>query len=66
MYVGAILMYLATPLILGSLLALAVSCVMIALFVWRTAREDETLRQELPGYLEYAGRTRFRLAPGVW
>ena len=66
MYVGAILMYVATPLMLGSLLAMAISGIMIALFVWRTAREDQTLRLELPGYAAYAARIRYRLVPGLW
>ena len=34
--------------------------------VIRAALEDRTLRAELPGYAEYAGRVRFRLIPGVW
>ena len=66
MYVGAILMYVATALILGSVWALAVGGIMIALFIWRTAREDRTLHLELPGYADYAARTRYRLAPGLW
>lgn len=66
MYVGAILMYLATVLVLGSVWALAPTGVLIALFVWRTAMEDRTLRRELAGYEEYAARTRYRLAPGLW
>lgn len=66
MYVGAMLMYVATPLILGSVWALAITGIMIGLFVWRTAREDQTLRRDLPGYAEYAARTRYRLAPGLW
>jgi len=32
----------------------------------RTAFEDRTLQQELPGYREYAQRVRYRLLPGVW
>jgi protein-S-isoprenylcysteine O-methyltransferase Ste14 len=32
----------------------------------RTALEDRTLQAELPGYAEYARRTRYRLMPGVW
>jgi protein-S-isoprenylcysteine O-methyltransferase Ste14 len=66
MYVGAILMYVATPLILGSVWALAVSGLMIVLFIWRTALEDRTLRRELSGYEAYAARTRYRLLPGLW
>jgi protein-S-isoprenylcysteine O-methyltransferase Ste14 len=37
-----------------------------ALFVVRTALEDQTLRAELPGYAEFAQRTRYHLLPGVW
>jgi protein-S-isoprenylcysteine O-methyltransferase Ste14 len=66
MYVGAILMYAATPLFWGSVWASAISGLLIALFVWRTALEDRTLRRELPGYEEYARRTRDRLLPGLW
>jgi protein-S-isoprenylcysteine O-methyltransferase Ste14 len=66
MYVGLILTYLAAPLILGSLWSLAVGCVIVGLVVWRTAMEDRTLRRELAGYEEFASRTQYRLAPGVW
>ena len=66
MYVGAILMYVGTPLVWGSVAASVISAAIILLFVWRTALEDRTLRRELPGYAEYASRTRFRLVPGLW
>lgn len=66
MYVGAISMFLATALILGSTWALLVGIVMAILFVWRTAKEDRVLRRELPGYEEFAAVTRYRLLPGVW
>ena len=36
------------------------------LFVLRTAKEDRMLREELPGYPEYAQRIRYRLVPGIW
>jgi protein-S-isoprenylcysteine O-methyltransferase Ste14 len=36
------------------------------LVVTRTVFEDRTLRARLPGYAEYATRTRRRLLPGVW
>ena len=32
----------------------------------RTALEDKTLQAELPGYAEYAQKTRYRLFPGIW
>jgi protein-S-isoprenylcysteine O-methyltransferase Ste14 len=32
----------------------------------RTALEDKTLQAELPGYKEFAQKTRYRLFPGIW
>ena len=66
MYVGIIVMSLANPLIWGSVWALVMSGVMILLFIWRTAQEDQTLRRELPGYEDFAAHTPYRLVPGVW
>jgi protein-S-isoprenylcysteine O-methyltransferase Ste14 len=66
MYAGAILMYVATPLVWSSGAAMAVSLVIIALFVWRTFMEDRVLRRELAGYSEYSVRTAWRLVPGLW
>jgi len=34
--------------------------------VIRTALEDQTLQDELPGYREYAQRVRYRLIPGIY
>lgn len=66
MYVGMILMYISTALILGSVWTLGLASVLAVLVIWRTAREDRTLRQELPGYEPYAAVTPYRLLPGVW
>ena len=66
MYVGAIVMYFASALILGSEWALWTAGVITVLFVWRTTLEDRTLRRELPGYEAFAQQTRYRLLPGLW
>jgi protein-S-isoprenylcysteine O-methyltransferase Ste14 len=66
MYLGTVIGLPGTALMLGSGWALAVCAVLAALFVWRTAREDQTLRQELEGYAAYAATTRHRLLPGLW
>ena len=65
-YVGTILFHLAAPFLLGSLWALIPGALASAVLAYRTAREDATLRAELPGYAEYAARVRHRLVPGVW
>jgi protein-S-isoprenylcysteine O-methyltransferase Ste14 len=64
--VGTILCYLATPFLLGSPWALIPAVLAGATLVVRTAMEDQTLQNELPGYKEYAAQTRYRLLPGIW
>lgn len=65
-YVGTILCYLATPFLLGSPWALIPAVLTATTLIVRTALEDKTLHEELPGYREYAQQTRYRLLPGVW
>ncbi|HUO15500.1 MAG TPA: isoprenylcysteine carboxylmethyltransferase family protein [Verrucomicrobiae bacterium] len=66
MYVGMILMYLATGWMLGSTAALIFGIPMAVLLIIRTGLEDRTLRHELPGYADYSLVTRYRLLPGIW
>jgi protein-S-isoprenylcysteine O-methyltransferase Ste14 len=66
MYVGMILMYPATALMLGSGWAMAVAALILVLVVWRTAKEDNFLFENLQGYPEFAAHTRYRLIPGLW
>ncbi len=65
-YVGGILHHVAAPLMLGSWWALIPGGIGALLFVIRTALEDKTLQNELPGYQAYARQTRYRLLPGIW
>ena len=59
-------MYLATPVMLGSLWALILGGLSALLMVVRTVLEDKMLLNELDGYKDYAARVRYRLLPGVW
>jgi protein-S-isoprenylcysteine O-methyltransferase Ste14 len=65
-YVGSILAYLGTPVLLGSWWAILFGFGMVVLMIVRTALEDRTLEAELPGYQQYAQNVRFRLFPGLW
>jgi protein-S-isoprenylcysteine O-methyltransferase Ste14 len=65
-YAFGFLLFLGMPLALGSLWALIPALLLGPLLVLRTIWEDQTLRQELAGYQEYAQRVRSRLIPGVW
>ena len=65
-YAGVIITFAATPIALGSFVALIPAMFVVALLILRTSLEDKTLREELGGYKEYAKRTRYRLLPSVW
>ncbi|HLH07111.1 MAG TPA: isoprenylcysteine carboxylmethyltransferase family protein [Terriglobales bacterium] len=67
MYVGSMLMYPATALMLGSRWALVIAALMIILLIIRTSLEDKMLRNKLAGYDKFASETtRCRLVPGIW
>jgi protein-S-isoprenylcysteine O-methyltransferase Ste14 len=53
------------PVALGSRFGLIPAAIMVALFIVRTVFEGRMLHTELPGYPEYAGKTRYRLIPTV-
>jgi protein-S-isoprenylcysteine O-methyltransferase Ste14 len=65
-YLAAILGAPSMPLILGSWWAFVPTGVYVLVLVVRTALEDRTLLEELPGYADYAKSTRYRLIPRVW
>jgi len=39
---------------------------MMPALIWRMFDEEEFLKHNLPGYLDYTTRVRRRLIPGVW
>lgn len=65
-YAGALLSYLATPLLLDSIWAFLPVVFMTVVLVIRTRLEDMFLQDELEGYRDYARKVRFRLLPGLW
>jgi len=65
-YLSGILWMSSIPLIIGSLFTLIPVMIYGAMMVLRTHLEDRTLRDELPGYSEYAERVKYRLVPWVW
>jgi len=66
MYLGGSVMFLFTPLALGSYFALPAFAFLIPVVVLRLLNEEQVLRQELPGYAEYCLNTHFRLVPFIW
>jgi protein-S-isoprenylcysteine O-methyltransferase Ste14 len=66
MYLGMSLMYISSPVALGSYWAIIPSLLIIPLLVARIKNEEAVLIKELEGYQEYLQKTKFRLFPGIW
>ena len=65
-YAGNILPLPGIILALSSLWTLIPAALALIIIVIRTALEDRTLQEELPGYRDYAQRVRYRLFPGIY
>lgn len=65
-YLGMMISTLGIPLVLGSLWSAIPSAVSIMLLCVRTFLEDETLKRELEGYVDYTTRVPYRLLPWMW
>ncbi len=66
MYLGVLVMYIFTPLALGSYWALPFFLPLLPLLINRLLNEEEMLLKELPGYKEYCKKTRYHLVPFIW
>jgi protein-S-isoprenylcysteine O-methyltransferase Ste14 len=65
-YAGSTVALVGIVLALSSLWTLIPAAVASIVAVVRTALEDRTLQEELPGYREYAQRVRYRLFPWIY
>ena len=66
MYLGVLVMFLFTPVALGSGCAVISALPLVAVLVARIRSEEQLLSKKLKGYEEYTRITRYRLLPGVW
>ncbi|PLX82974.1 MAG: isoprenylcysteine carboxyl methyltransferase [Desulfuromonas sp.] len=65
-YAGNMLALLGVVLALSSIWALIPVALALIIAVIRTVLEDQTLKDELPGYRDYAQRVRYRLIPRIY
>ena len=65
-YAGNLLALPGMVLAFGSVWILIPAMVALIISVIRTALEDRTLQEELPGYQDYAQRVRYRLIPWIY
>ena len=66
MYLGAILMFIGAPLLLGSCYGVLAGLALTMLLMARICGEEKLLGRELEGYREYTQRVRYRLIPFLW
>jgi protein-S-isoprenylcysteine O-methyltransferase Ste14 len=66
MYAGGLVMLLGMPIALGSWWGLLVIVAILPALIWRLLDEEKFLARNLPGYVDYQSRVRYRLIPLVW
>jgi protein-S-isoprenylcysteine O-methyltransferase Ste14 len=66
MYAGNLVMIIGVPLALGSWWGLAIVVLTLPVLIWRILDEEKLLRENLPGYIEYTRKVRYRLVPYLW
>jgi len=65
-YLGSIIQAIGFPLLFGSLWSIIPVFILIVFLLARTQLEDNTLKKELKGYIEYSHKTRHKLIPFIW
>lgn len=66
MYSATIVLFLAIPLVLGSLISFVLFLAYPFILAKRIRNEEEVLEAELPGYSDYMERVKYRLLPFIW
>ena len=66
MYSATVLLFLAMPLVLGSVVAFVIFLAYPFLIAKRIQNEEMVLENQLAGYREYKKKVKYRLIPFVW
>ena len=66
MYLGAIFLFIGTPILLGSQYGVLIGVIISSLLVARVFGEEKMLTEELEGYEDYRKRVKYRLIPLLW
>ena len=66
MYMSTLLLFLAMPLVLGSVISFAIMLAYIPIISRRIRNEEQVLEEGLEGYKEYKQRVRYKVIPFVW
>ena len=66
MYSVTIILFLAMPLVLGSLISFAIFLAYPAIIARRIRNEEKVLEEGLAGYEEYERKVRYKVIPFLW
>ena len=66
MYAATLLLFLAMPLVLGSVIAFVILLGYIPLIAKRIRNEEQVLERGLKGYREYRRRVKYKVIPFIW
>ena len=66
MYMTTLLLFLAMPLVLGSVISFLIMLLYFPIIAKRIRNEEKLLEAELAGYAEYKERVKYKVIPFVW
>ena len=66
MYMATVLLFLAMPLVLGSVISFVIMLCYIPIIIKRIRNEEQVLTKGLQGYPEYKEKVKYRLLPFIW
>ena len=66
MYMSTLLLFLAMPLVLGSVISFVIMLAYIPIIAKRIRNEELVLESGLEGYADYKKRVRYKVIPFVW
>ena len=66
MYMSTLILFLAMPLVLGSIISFVIMLAYIPIIAKRIRNEEEVLEKSLNGYTDYKKRIKYKLIPFIW
>ena len=66
MYMSTLFLFLAMPLVLGSLISFLIMLLYIPIIAKRIRNEEQVLERDLEGYTEYKQKVKYRVIPFIW
>lgn len=66
MYMSTLFLFLAMPLVLGSIISFVIMLAYIPIIAKRINNEEKVLEKDLNGYIDYKNRIKYKVLPFIW